>query len=566
MSFVCFEPVNCARSRPAAHMRSYRTRTTITAADMRVQRHVGLLPCSDREFPVQFLTRISVGTKLGLAFLIVLLITATLGVLSILQLGRVNDTASDMGDNFLPSVRELQEVAKQATRYRTSEYRMTLAEPGAERKSAIESAQKYVQAVDEHLANYEKLPASPQEQAMLKQFKDSWAAYLENSRAFKAAAQADDEPKMKALLTGDGLTKFNAALQDIDALVAQNSKSSDEANALGDRIYDSSLKLTIAMTIAAIVIGAALAWGITRQITQSLTHSVKLAEAVAGGDLTHSVRVSGQDELAQLQRALMSMVEQLKSVVSQVREGVDSVSSASSQIATGNHDLSARTEQTASNLEETASSMEELTGAVGQSADTARQANQLASTAAEAASRGGQVVGAVVQRMGQISESSRKIGDIIGTIDGIAFQTNILALNAAVEAARAGEQGRGFAVVAGEVRTLAQRSAEAAKEIKTLIGRSVETVEAGAADVAHAGEAMQEIVSSVGRVTDLMGEIAAAAVEQRDGIAQVNQAVANLDQMTQQNAALVEESTAASASLSEQAQRLADVVSVFKLA
>ena len=514
---------------------------------------------------MQFLTRISVGAKLGLAFFTVLLITTILGVLAIVQLGRVNDTASDMGDNYLPSVRELQEVAKQATRFRTAEYRVALSEP-AERKAAIESSQKYVQALDEHLGAYEKLPATPEETALLKQFKQSWAAYLENSRAFIAAAQAEDETKLKKLLVGDGLVKFNEALKEVDALVELNSKNSDAANALGDRIYANSRNLVIGMTVVAVLLGAALAWVITRQITRPLAASVELAEAVASGDLTRSLRVVGGDELAQLQGALLRMVEQLKSVVGQVRDGVDSVSSAASQIATGNHDLSARTEQTASNLEETASSMEELTGAVGQSADTARQANQLASTAAEAAARGGKVVGAVVQRMDQISDSSRKISDIISTIDGIAFQTNILALNAAVEAARAGEQGRGFAVVAGEVRTLAQRSAEAAKEIKTLIGRSVETVEAGAADVAEAGQSMEEIVSSVRRVTDLMAEIAAAAVEQRDGIAQVNQAVANLDQMTQQNAALVEESTAASSSLNDQARHLADVVAVFKVA
>ncbi|NCT85631.1 MAG: HAMP domain-containing protein [Comamonadaceae bacterium] len=514
---------------------------------------------------MQFLTRISVGAKLGLAFSIVLLITVVLGLLAIMQLGRVNDTASDMGDNYLPSVRELQEVAKHATRFRTAEYRVMLSEP-AERKQAMESAHKYLQLLDQHLAAYEKLPATPQEQQLLKRFKDGWAGYLAQSRTFEAAALAEEGARAKQLLMVDSFAQFNAAIADIDALVEQNAKSSDAANALGDRIYDNSRHLIIGMTLAAVLLGAALAWSISRLITRPLAASVQLAEAVAGGDLTHSLQVVGADEMAQLQSALLRMVEQLKGVVAQVRDGVDSVSSAASQIATGNHDLSARTEQTASNLEETASSMEQLTGAVGQSADTARQANQLASTAADAAARGGRVVGAVVQRMEQISDSSRRIADIIGTIDGIAFQTNILALNAAVEAARAGEQGRGFAVVAGEVRTLAQRSAEAAKEIKTLIGRSVETVEAGAADVTEAGQAMDEIVAGVRRVTDLMGEIAAAAMEQRDGIAQVNQAVANLDQMTQQNAALVEESTAASSSLSDQARHLADVVAVFKLA
>jgi methyl-accepting chemotaxis protein len=318
----------------------------------------------------------------------------------------------------------------------------------------------------------------------------------------------------------------------------------------------------IAIVVAGLIAGAV--W-LVRSIQQPLSQAMAVAGQIAAGDLTTRVAVNRQDEFGLLLGAMDRMAGQLRSVVGEVRQGIESVSTASSEIATGNHDLSARTEQTASSLQQTASSMEELTATVGHSADTARQANQLASTAAEAATRGGAVVEQVVGNMEQITESSRKIADIIGTIDGIAFQTNILALNAAVEAARAGEQGRGFAVVAGEVRTLAQRSAEAAKEIKSLIGVSVERVEAGSQLVAQAGGAMTDIVSSVKRVTDLIGEIASAATEQRDGIAQVNQAVTNLDHMTQQNAALVEQSAAAAQSLREQSQRLAEVVSVFKV-
>ena len=304
---------------------------------------------------------------------------------------------------------------------------------------------------------------------------------------------------------------------------------------------------------------------IMRSITQPLAKAVELADAIAEGDLTASTEHQRDDELGHLHQSLNAMVERLRSVVGQVRSGVESVSSASGQIATGNQDLSARTEQTAANLEETAASMEELTVTVTQSADTARQANQLASTAAQAAEQGGQVVQQVVQSMGQITDSSRKISDIIGVIDSIAFQTNILALNAAVEAARAGEQGRGFAVVASEVRALAKRSADAAKEIKQLITTSVDNVQSGSQQVELAGKSMSEIVASVRRVSDLIGEITASSTEQRDGINQVNQAVSNLDQMTQQNAALVEESSAAALSMKEQARRLSDVVSIFKL-
>ncbi|PIG00345.1 methyl-accepting chemotaxis protein [Comamonas sp. 26] len=304
---------------------------------------------------------------------------------------------------------------------------------------------------------------------------------------------------------------------------------------------------------------------IMRSITQPLMKAVELADAIADADLSVTTDHQRDDELGHLHRSLNAMAARLRTVVGQVRSGVESVSSVSGQIATGNQDLSARTEQTAANLEETAASMEELTATVTQSADTARQANQLASTAAQAAEQGGQVVQRVVQSMGQITDSSRKISDIIGVIDSIAFQTNILALNAAVEAARAGEQGRGFAVVASEVRALAKRSADAAKEIKQLITTSVDNVRSGSQQVELAGKSMNEIVASVRRVSDLIGEITASSTEQRDGINQVNQAVTNLDQMTQQNAALVEESSAAALSMQEQSRRLSDVVSVFKL-
>jgi methyl-accepting chemotaxis protein len=302
-----------------------------------------------------------------------------------------------------------------------------------------------------------------------------------------------------------------------------------------------------------------------RKIAADVNASLSLAEAVAAGDLTQRAKPQGEDELAGLMRALNQMCEQLGQTVGEVMLVADSIRTASAEIASGNQDLSTRTEQTASSLETTSSSMAQLTGTVRQSADNAQTANQLASSAATVAHRGGSVVQQVVDTMNDITASSKRIADIIGVIDDIAFQTNILALNAAVEAARAGEQGRGFAVVAGEVRSLAGRSAAAAKEIKTLIGASVERVQSGARLVQDAGSTMGEIVGAVQRVTDIMGEISASAAAQSRGLDDVNQSVGQVDDMTQQNAALVEESAAAAESLREQAQRLAQVVSQFRV-
>ncbi|MBX3602937.1 MAG: HAMP domain-containing protein [Rubrivivax sp.] len=325
-----------------------------------------------------------------------------------------------------------------------------------------------------------------------------------------------------------------------------------------------SLGLGLLMLLAT---GAALAfaWRMQRRVVGAVRQAVDLGEAVSRGELTAQADSTRQDEIGDLTRALGRMVQGLRESLHTVRQATDHIGTASAEIATGNQDLSGRTEQTASNLQQAASSLEQLTGTVGTTADSARTANQLAASAADVAQRGGAVVSQVVSTMDEIHGASRKIADIIAVIDGIAFQTNILALNAAVEAARAGEQGRGFAVVAGEVRSLAQRSAEAAREIKGLIQASVEKVDAGSRLVADAGTTMNEIVASVQRVSDIIGEISAAASEQSSGIAQVNGAVTDLDRMTQQNAALVEQSAAAAESLKDQAQRLAEVVGRFEL-
>jgi methyl-accepting chemotaxis protein-2 (aspartate sensor receptor) len=321
-----------------------------------------------------------------------------------------------------------------------------------------------------------------------------------------------------------------------------------------------------ALALTAIGLGFGLMWMMRRWVAAPLASLQRAVGAIADGDLSQPVSSDRNDEIGALMRDTEAMRQRLAQTIGTVRNSVDSIGTASTEIASGNLDLSQRTEQTASNLQNAASSMSELTGTVRQTADSARTANQLVQSAVSAATRGGDVVGQVVTTMDEINAASKKIADIIGTIDGIAFQTNILALNAAVEAARAGEQGRGFAVVAGEVRSLAGRSAEAAKEIKALIGNSVERVDNGARLVQTAGTAMGEIVASVQRVQDIIGEISSAASEQSEGIATVNTSVVQLDQMTQQNAALVEESAAAAESLKEQAQRLVEAVAVFRVA
>ena len=354
-------------------------------------------------------------------------------------------------------------------------------------------------------------------------------------------------------------------LADINQLL-QLQQASQQRFMAGSLADDKQLMLVLlVLGGVAVALGAWCAVFITRSITQPLSGAVAVAQKVAAGELTSHVVVEGKDETSALQQALKDMNESLVRTVSDVRQGTQTITIASREIASGNADLSARTETQASSLEETASSMEELTSTVKQNADNARQANQLAVSASSVAQQGGSVVAQVVDTMGSIKDSSRKIVDIIGVIDSIAFQTNILALNAAVEAARAGEQGRGFAVVASEVRNLAQRSAGAAKEIKGLIGDSVDKVDAGSRLVDEAGQTMGLIVTSIRQVADIMGEITAATQEQSHGIEEINQAIAQMDEMTQQNAALVEEAAAAAESMQDQAQRLADAVSIFKL-
>jgi methyl-accepting chemotaxis protein len=409
------------------------------------------------------------------------------------------------------------------------------------------------------------LPMNADEQRLLDDVADkrkTYIGYRDTMMVAKRAGQADEASRMY------DAQFLPAAKAYVAALKAFLDRQHDEIDAAAKEVDATAAEArwqVLAIGGVALLFGAVFAWALTRSITRPIADAMRVADSVAQGDLSRQVAIDGSDEMARLMGSLDSMTANLRKLVSQVRSSTDSIGTASSEIATGNQDLSTRTEEAASSLQQTASSMEQLTGTVRQSADAAGQANQLAASAAEVAARGGEVVAQVVSTMDEINASSKRISDIIGVIDGIAFQTNILALNAAVEAARAGEQGRGFAVVATEVRNLAQRSAEAAKEIKVLIGTSVARVEDGSRLVSTAGRTMSEIVGSVQRVSDIIGEITASAAEQSDGIGQVNVAVGHLDQMTQQNAALVEQSAAAAQSLSEQATRLSQVVGSFRL-
>ncbi|WP_144152217.1 methyl-accepting chemotaxis protein [Paraburkholderia sp. BCC1885] len=512
------------------------------------------------------LPNLKMGARLGVGFgLVMVLMVALIGVglVRLASIGRIDDRIIDRDWVMTDAVQTINATTRANAR-RTMELFIT------SDKDKLASIHQSIDAnkkiIDDALATLDKLTDSSDGKALLANIKTSRAAYVVSFSKVAGLLADDKRDEAASMMSNETLPALDALQQDITAMANLQKRLVDAGGAQAKQDIESARNLMIELGLAAVVIGVGFAYVITRSITRPLQEAVQVAQAVATGDLTSRITVQTTDETGQLLQALKDMNDSLKKIVGEVRAGTGTIATASSQIASGNQDLSSRTEEQASSLEETAAAMEELSGTVRQNADNARQANQLTVSASEVAVKGGAVVSQVVDTMRSISESAAKIVDIIGVIDGIAFQTNILALNAAVEAARAGEQGRGFAVVAGEVRNLAQRSAAAAREVKTLIGDSVDKVDLGSKLVNQAGSTMSEIVASVQRVTDIMGEITAASEEQSTGIEQISKAMSQMDEVTQQNAALVEEAAAAAESLQGQARNLAQVVDVFRLA
>ncbi|RUP23943.1 MAG: HAMP domain-containing protein [Curvibacter sp.] len=513
------------------------------------------------------LANVRIGVRLSLGFAVLLVLTAALGLLSLNRIAVVNGATAEMATNWMVATRSLGDYRAAINGMRRAEAQHMMSVTDAqftEQERVIEKARA---EAAKHFSTYVTTVTTDEERPLVQAIQQAEKAYYEVQRELLATSRATDgvTDALRAIYGGPSSQAFAQLLERINVDLDFQTRGSDQTYKLSQDTYTETRWEVIGMIVLAILIGAWTAYVLTVSITRPLVHAVNMAAQVASGDLRAGRTMERRDELGQLMRALSDMSSNLARVVMTVRQGSEGVATASAEIAEGNHDLSARTESQASALEQTAASMEELSANVKQNADNARQANQLAMGASTVAEQGGQVVAEVVGTMKGISESSKKIAEIINVIDGIAFQTNILALNAAVEAARAGEQGRGFAVVAGEVRNLAQRSAQAAKEIKQLILGSVERVEAGAHLVDRAGGTMEEVVASIRRVTDIMGEISAASSEQSGGVSQVGEAVTQMDQVTQQNAALVEQMAAAASSLRQQSQALLEAVSVFQL-
>ncbi len=516
------------------------------------------------------------GMKLGLGFFLVVLLTVAVGGLALWQLQKINAAASFLGGHALQSVSDTGDLRVHWNRLRRLDAGLLSAKSPEEVSGLASRAPAILEQLQTLERGYEALHHNTEERALLAQYQTERQAYASSREAlFLAAKEKDFSVVEQDSLLGDAVGNlyqgssegaFVAMTETVGQLNAISQQRARLAQQAAAGAYDDARLWLVAGVALSAIIAALFGALVTRSVTRPAQQAVDAANHIAQGDLSQTIASGSQDEMGHLLQALQRMQGSLVQTVNSVRSNAEGVATASAQIASGNSDLSGRTEEQASALEQTAASMEQLGSTVRQNADNARQANQLALNASTVAVQGGDVVAQVVGTMKGINDSSRKIADIIGVIDGIAFQTNILALNAAVEAARAGEQGRGFAVVASEVRSLAQRSAEAAKEIKALITASVERVEQGTQQADLAGETMTEVVGAIRRVTDIMGEISAASSEQSTGVAQVGEAITQMDQATQQNAALVEESAAAADSLQRQAQDLVEAVAVFRLA
>jgi methyl-accepting chemotaxis protein len=509
---------------------------------------------------------LKIGARLGLAFSLVLVLTIGLTVIGALRLQQVVSASADM-DTAIHKARLADKWLANSRVNRALIDARLRAIDAADLRATTEKMKANSAEIGRIQKELETLVVLPAGKALLAEIGERRKAYVAARDEVFALEDGGKTERAEILrLAEEKMSPMLATYDDaVVRLSARQTRMFDDSGDYVEALAASGRMLLTGVGLLAVVLGGALAWWLGRSITVPLRNALVLANAVAKGDLSTRVDVKSADELGELMAALNTMTGNLNHLVTQVRSGADSISTAAGEVAAGNLDLSSRTEQQAGSLEESASALEELTGTVAQNADNALKGSELASSASSVAARGGAVVEQVVTTMGEINDASKKIVEIISVIDGIAFQTNILALNAAVEAARAGEQGRGFAVVAGEVRTLAQRSATAAKEIKVLIDASVAKVGDGSRLVGEAGATMQDVVASVQRVSDIMTEISAASREQSIGIEQVNGAIAEMDQVTQQNAALVEEAAAATESMQEQAHNLAQAVSVFKL-
>jgi methyl-accepting chemotaxis protein len=504
-------------------------------------------------------------TKLLGSFVLVLAIALAQSLLSIHRLSALNDKSTDIATVWLPHVKLLGDLGTELGASRATLLKLLLVEnPGA--VGAIEAQMKQGQArVDQHRAAYAKNLTSPEETTLYRQFEAQWtAAQALNPELFQMMREMRTDEARE--LGGKKAEKLYAdAAGTLDKLIALNAAGATQASEAAHAAYVQGRGMLLAGLLVMAACGLGIGWVLSGRLTRAASEAVKAAELIADGDLSRVPVANSQDEMGLLMQALARMQQRLRDIVAGVRQNADNVAVASAEIAEGNSDLSQRTERQAAALQETVSSMTQLSGAVSDNAENARKANQAAADASAVAQSGGDVVSRVVDTMKGIHHSSTQIADIIGVIDGIAFQTNILALNAAVEAARAGEQGRGFAVVAGEVRSLAQRSAEAAKQVKGLILASVERAEQGARLVDQAGSTMQQVVASIESVTGLVAEISAASSRQSEGVDQISKAISQMDHATQQNAALVEQSAAAADGLKQQADRLASAVGVFRL-